>query len=68
MSELRKELHEYLDCLPESKLEAIKPILTLLADDTIVIESDLTDAEKEIIRQGREEYRRGGYVPLDSIE
>ena len=33
MSELRKELQGYLDCLPESKLEALKPILMLLVDD-----------------------------------
>lgn len=32
------------------------------------IETDLTDEEKEIIRQGREEYKKRTYVPLDSIE
>lgn len=68
MSELRKKLHDYLDCLTESKLEAIKPILTLLADDIIVIETDLTDEEKEIIRQGRKEYKKGTYVSLGNIE
>ncbi len=68
MSELRKELHNYLDFLPESKLKALKPILILLADDTIVVETNLTDDEKEIIRQGRKEYEKGGYVSLDSIE
>jgi len=60
-------MHDYLDCLPESKLEALKPILTLLVDDSIVIETDLSDEEREIIRQGHEESKAGGYVPLDNI-
>ena len=55
MSKLRKKLRGYLDCVPESTLMALKPLLTLLADDAIVIETDLTDEEKEATRQGREE-------------
>ena len=29
------------------------------------IETNLTDEEKDIIRQGREDYKNGGYIPLD---
>ena len=67
MSELRKEIHDYISILPESKLEALKPLLSVLVNDIIVIETDLTDEEKEIIARGREEYKKGGYVPLESI-
>ena len=68
MSELRAEVHEYIDNLPDQKLAALKPILTLLMDEPLVIETDLTDEEKEIIRRGREEHKKGKYVSLDSIE
>ena len=68
LSEIRKEIQGYIDSLPDSKLEALKPILTLLTDNTLVIETNLTEEEKEIIRMGRAEYRRGGYVSLDSIQ
>ena len=67
MSELRKEIQEYIDVLPDNKLRALKPLLTLLVSDTAVVETDLSDEERAIIRRGREEYARGGYVPLDSI-
>lgn len=39
----------------------------LKQDDTIRIETNLTEEEKEIVRRGREEYAKGGFVPLDSI-
>ena len=67
MSALRQEIQEYIDNIPDSKLEALRPILTLLVNETIVIETDLTDGERAIIQQGREEYKSGGYVSLDSI-
>ena len=47
--------------------EAIKPILTILVDDNITIETDLTDEEKETIRRGRKEYESGNFVPLDNL-
>lgn len=39
----------------------------LKQDDTIRIETDLTDDEKEIMKRGRKEYAKGGFVPLDSV-
>ncbi len=36
--------------------------------DTLILETDLTDEEKEIIRQGREEYKKGGYVSLSEAK
>lgn len=67
MSEIRKEVQDCIDSLPDSKLAALKPILTLLVSDTIIIETDLTDEEKAIIALGREEYKAGGFVPLETI-
>lgn len=67
MSEVRKEVLDCIDRLPDSKLEALRPILRLLTNDAPVIETDLTEEEKAIIRAGREEYKAGGYVPLASI-
>lgn len=67
MSEIRKEIHEYIDCLSENELAALKPILTLLVDEPLIIETDLTDEEKAIIAEGMEEYKKGGFVPLETI-
>lgn len=46
-----------IDCCPDR----------LYRDSTPVIETDLTEEEKAIIRAGREEYKAGGYVPLSSL-
>ena len=67
MTAIRKEVLEYIESIPDSRLEALKPILVLLANDVIEIETDLTDEEKEIILQGRKEYAKGGFVSLDDI-
>ena len=67
MSKIRAEVHEYIDNLSDQKLSALKPILSLLMDEPLVIETDLTDEEKEIIRKGREEYKKGGYISLKDL-
>ena len=67
MSEIRKEILGYIDILPDNKLEALKPLITLLVNDSVVVETNLTDEERAIIARGREEHKKGGYVPLDSI-
>jgi hypothetical protein len=41
--------------------------LRLLTNDAPVVETDLTDEEKAIIRAGREEYKAGGYILLADI-
>jgi len=67
MTAIRQEILSYIEDIPDNKLEALKPILTLLLDDTIIIDTNLTDAEKDIIKNGREEYKKGDFVSLDSI-
>ena len=36
-----------------------------LDDEIIIVESDLTNEEKVIISEGREEYKKGGFIPLN---
>ena len=67
MSEVRREIQGYIDSIPDVKLEALKPLLSVLANDTIFLETDLSDEEKAIISQGREEYKQGNFVPLENI-
>lgn len=69
VSELRKDVQDCIDRLPDSKLEALRPLLYLLAGDMgeAVIETDLTDEEKAIIRAGREEYKKGNFIPLSDL-
>ena len=68
MSELRKEVLECIDRIPDSKLEALRPILRLLINDDVpVIETDLTEEEKAIIRMGREEYKAGEFISLADL-
>lgn len=67
MSAIRQEVLEYINELPDIKLEAIKPILAILVDNNISVETNLTDEEKNIIERGRKEYENGNFVPLDSL-
>lgn len=67
MSAIRQEILSYISELPDSKLEAIKPILTILVNDTLTLETDLTDDEKDIILKGREQYKNSAFIPLDNL-
>lgn len=67
MSELRKEVLECIDRIPDSKLEALRPILRLLTNDAPIVETDLTEEEKALIRADREEYKAGEYIPLANL-
>jgi 16S rRNA C1402 (ribose-2'-O) methylase RsmI len=53
---LRNELHSFIDIIPERKLHVLKSLLSVLAEEPFVIETDLTKEEKEIIADGRREY------------
>ena len=65
MTAIRKEIMNYIDDIPDIKLEALRPILTLLADEIIIVETDLSNDEIAIVSEGREEYKRGNFVKLD---
>ena len=53
----------------ESKLIALKPLLCVLADDSIVIETDLTVEEITVVAQGVAAYKNNPetFIPLSSI-
>jgi len=65
MTAIRKEIMNYINDIPDIKLEALRPILTLLADEIIIVETDLSNDEIAIVSEGREEYKRGNFVQLD---
>ena len=67
MSPIRQEVQGYINQLPDIQLEALKPLLALLLNENPIVETDLTEEEKEIIQQGREEYARSGGMPLASV-
>ena len=55
---IRRELKRYIDAIPESNLEIVRPMLSFLAGNQggpIAIETSLTAKEKAIINAGRKE-------------
>ena len=53
---IRQEIHNCIEDISESKLIVLKPLLFALAEESIVIENNLTDEERTLIAQGMEEY------------
>jgi hypothetical protein len=55
----RRELKRYIDAIPESNLEIVRPMLYFLAgnqaNESLIIETNLTADEKAIIKTGRRE-------------
>jgi hypothetical protein len=66
---VRKKLHTFIDALPDYSLPAIEPLLSYLADEAPVIETDLTDEELLIIAEGDRRFKEHPeeFVPLESI-
>ena len=66
---LRSELKNFIDFMPERNLPALKPILSALSIEPVIIETDLTPEEKAIIKAGEQEYTAHPetFVPLDDI-
>jgi hypothetical protein len=66
---IRQELHSYIDMLPERNLYALKPILSILAEPSYLLETDLTEEEKVIIAEGDREFEEHpeNFVTLESI-
>ena len=63
MAITREQLHEMIDALPADQFDAAAHALWALS----IPEDDepVTDEDREAIRLGREEYRRGDTVPYD---
>jgi len=68
---IRQELHSIINTMPERKLNALRPLFeVLIDDDTISIETDLTDEEHALIAEGVQHYHEHpeDFVPLESIQ
>jgi len=67
---LRRELHGYIDTMPERNLHALKPLLSMLADPYYTVETDLTSKEIAMINEGMEEYKEdpSSFIPLENIK
>ena len=65
MNKLRKEILGYIERIPDSNLEALKPVLAILANKNTTIETNLTDEEKAIVAKGRKVYEKDEFVSLD---
>ena len=67
---LKKELHGYIDTMPERNLLALKPLLSVLAKPLYTIETDLTEEEIAMIDEGMADYyaNPSSFVPLEKID
>jgi hypothetical protein len=57
--------------MPEHKLNVLRPLFGLLVDDdTITIETDLTDEEHALIEEGVQHYHKHpeDFIPLENIK
>jgi mRNA interferase RelE/StbE len=65
---LRKELQGYIATMPERNLYALKPLLSVLAESSYIVEPANAD-EIALIDKGMAEYRANpsSFVPLESI-
>jgi hypothetical protein len=68
---LRKELHSFIEIMPERNLSALRPLMAVLAgiDEAVVIETDLTDEEHKLIEEGVRRYYEepSNFVTLESV-
>jgi hypothetical protein len=67
---LRKELHSFIDTIPEQRLPALRPLLADMADrDWLVIETDLTDEEIALCEAGIKDYKEHPetFITLDEF-
>lgn len=71
MTALRKEMHDYIDNIPESKLLVLKPLFHLVSEEVAYIEpisfDDLDENEKAAIIQGRKDYEEGLYTDFEDV-
>ena len=71
----RRELKRYIDAIPESNLEIVRPMLSFLAgskaaDEPLVIETDLTVEEKAVVNAGRMERKKSAksFTPWSAVK
>jgi hypothetical protein len=66
---LRKELHTYIDELPDRSLPALKPLLSLLIEPPYTIEPASPQECAKVERRVREYHKNPqSFVPLKNIQ
>jgi len=70
---IRRELKRYIDAMPESNLEVVRPVLSFLAGsytEPLTIETNLTLKEKAVIKEGRKERKEHpeNFTPWEKIK
>jgi hypothetical protein len=66
---LRKQLHGYIDTMPEKNLSALKPLLSVLAEPLYTIEPATPEETARVERRVREYHKNpASFVPLNSIK
>ena len=66
---LRKELHRYIDAMPDRNIVALNPLLSVLAEPLYTIEP-ASPEEIAMIKEGVTEYRTdpSSFIPLEDIQ
>jgi hypothetical protein len=66
---LRKELHTYIDALPDRSLPALRPLLSFLVDPSYTIEA-ASPEEIAMINERMKDYENdpSSWIPLESIK
>ena len=64
---LKQKALEYIAEIPDNKLEILMPLLKEFSENSFVIETNLTEREREIIAKGMKEYKKGTFIPLEDI-
>jgi hypothetical protein len=66
---IRQELHDYIDTLSDRNVFALKPLLSILAEPSYILETDLTEEERAIIAEGDRTFEEHpeNFVALESI-
>jgi hypothetical protein len=66
---IRQEIHNCIEDISESKLIVLKPLLFALAEESIVIENNLTDEERILFAQGMAEYEKNpdSFISLENV-
>jgi hypothetical protein len=68
-AKLREDLHSFIDTMPEKNIQALWPIVSILAEPEYAIETDLTDEEHALIAESVQRYHSdpARFVPLKNL-
>jgi len=67
---LRKELCDYINAIPDYRLEILKPLLVDMSEPNLIIETGLTDEEYALIDDTMKRYKENpsSFVTLEEMK